>query len=176
MLPAPNAANLPSNLSELSHVLPGHLLAANCLMGKVTRLIIIALGTFLVCTPIVGCGIWLQYERNRSRPRQCWSGSCIKESQRRGDLIIDHIRLFKSQYGRWPADLQELTAHFDLRRIPPTAGTCRWEYGTYVWRDRSGNVQTHFSLRFGTNELFHSTLYPLSYASSQENFRWIVDE
>lgn len=145
-------------------------------MRKTARLIIIALGTLVAGTPIVCCSIWLQYEFNRFRPRQCWNGSCIDESQHRGDLIIDHIRLFKFQHGRWPADLQELTAHFDLRRIPPTAGTLQWQYGTYKTLDHSGKTQTHCSLAFGTNELFHSTLYPVSYAASNDDFRWSVDE
>lgn len=71
-----------------------------------------------------------------------WSNQAIRESQERGNEIVEALEGYFKDQGRYPSQLDSLTPKYLSQIQEPVAGTRPWRYVT----DEAGSV---FDLSFG---------------------------
>lgn len=94
-----------------------------------------------------------------------WSDREVSETMRLARRMITACYAYRDRYGRFPAELEDLSPHF-LRNIePPAVGHKRWTYSTY-------NRGQAFYLSFAAN----GRLYPAKSYASGRSPPWSDDD
>lgn len=96
-----------------------------------------------------------------------WTNNKIKDSTKKGDLIILKINLFYEMHGRYPYQLTELVPEY-IDTLPlPSAGAKQWNY--------SAERGDEFSLGFSMPRDSKWYGYPISQYDSRSG-KWLIDQ
>lgn len=87
----------------------------------------------------------------------------IEESKGRGDLIARALENYKSQFGRYPASLTDLTDKLGVVVEPPVVAVAEWDYFAY-------EAGSSYALRFCLGK----ACYP-NYKRTAGSSEWVHD-
>lgn len=121
--------------------------------------IVVLLAVLGVCSPPVYFGVSWMYFRSWH-----WSEERVAASKSSGEVIIAELRSVRGATGRYPESINQILESLPRDHRNPTAGEGKWRYET---RDSGKTCRLSFKV-YGKN-------YVNWYASSEDEFRWYLD-